>query len=79
MFGSNPTHLCTRCGTECRPEKITKGSFIIEIGLWLFFILPGLVYSIWRLATRYHGCPSCKSRDIIDRDSPIGIKLRSGT
>ena len=57
--------FCTRCLTEGRPVSKTPGSVGVEIVLWLFFCLPGLIYSIWRLASRYDGCASCGSRELV--------------
>jgi hypothetical protein len=61
---------CQTCGTIARPKRHTKGSFIIEVFLWLMFIVPGLLYSLWRLTTKSWVCPKCGSSDIIPLDSP---------
>jgi hypothetical protein len=61
---------CPNCGTVGKPKKITKGSLLIEIVLWLFMILPGLLYSMWRLTTKYQACPSCLAPNMIPVDSP---------
>lgn len=62
--------LCTVCGYSGPAKKILKGSFWIEIILWLTFIVPGLIYSIWRLGNQVHECPKCKSQSMIPVDSP---------
>ena len=67
--------ICQDCGTTGVPKKVTKGSIWIEIILWLCFLIPGLIYSIWRLTTRYDACPKCKSKSIIPTDSPKGKEL----
>lgn len=67
--------VCTSCGTVGRPRSHTPGSFRVEIALWLFFFIPGLIYSIWRLANRCGACSSCKQLTIIPVDSPVGRKL----
>lgn len=41
--------ICPNCGFSGCPKTITKGSFSVELILWLFFILPGVDYSVWRL------------------------------
>lgn len=51
--------VCERCATVAVPKTITKGAFLIELVLWCAFLVPGLVYSLWRLTTRYEGCPAC--------------------
>ena len=43
-----PSMYCPHCGVTGMPRKVTKGSFGIELILWLFFLLPGLIYSVWR-------------------------------
>ncbi len=68
-------YVCTNCGYTGAPKKITKGSILIEIILWLFLIVPGLIYSIWRLTTKYDACPKCKNPTMIPVDSPKGQKL----
>jgi ssDNA-binding Zn-finger/Zn-ribbon topoisomerase 1 len=62
--------LCPNCGTKARPRRHTKGSIFIEIILWICFIIPGLIYSIWRLTTRQKVCPVCHSPNMIPLDSP---------
>ena len=51
--------ICTNCGHKGEPKLITKGSILIELVLWLFLIVPGLIYSFWRHTSRYKGCPTC--------------------
>jgi hypothetical protein len=68
---------CTTCGTVAAPKTTTKGSFIIEIILWLFMILPGVIYTVWRLSSRQKGCPSCGSTAMVPVSSPIAQKALS--
>jgi hypothetical protein len=72
-------YVCGNCGFVGQPKKITKGSFVIELVLWLCFLLPGLLYSLWRLTTRAEVCPSCKTPGMIPADSPVGKKLMAET
>ena len=67
--------VCTSCGYAGKPETITKGSFLIEVILWLCFLIPGLIYSIWRLSSRYKGCPNCGQSTLIPRTSPMAQKF----
>ena len=67
--------VCTSCGYVGEPQAITKGSFWIEVVLWLCLLLPGLIYSIWRLSSRHDGCPKCGQTTIIPSDSPMGQKF----
>ena len=61
---------CPNCGTVGSPKKFTKGSFLVELVLWLCFLLPGLFYSAWRISTRYSGCASCGMAGVIPVTSP---------
>ena len=69
------TPICTHCGTISAPKLYTKGSIFLELFLWLLFIIPGLIYSIWRHASRYKGCPKCGAPNMIPQDSPMAQKL----
>ena len=69
------SHICSDCGSVCKPKKITKGSFLIEILLWLFLLLPGIVYTLWRVTTKYSGCDTCGSKNIVPTSTPRGIQL----
>ena len=47
----------------------------MEVFCWLLFLLPGLIYSIWRLTSRYNACPKCKNASMIPLDTPKGQEL----
>lgn len=65
------THYCTQCGSVAYPKNYTKGSFGIEILLYLLMILPGILYTLWRLTSKYKGCPKCHAPNMIPVGSPI--------
>ncbi len=67
--------VCKQCGHYGRPERVTKGSIWIEVVLWLAFLIPGLIYSIWRINTRHDACEKCGSTELLPIDSPLGRKL----
>jgi hypothetical protein len=67
--------ICEHCGTRGTAKTRTRGSTAIELVLWLCLILPGLVYSIWRLTTRERVCPSCGAPGLIPIDTPRGKQL----
>lgn len=69
-YGGWGQRYCPLCGTVARPKTRTKGSVVIEVILWLMIILPGLIYSIWRLTTREQVCPSCGAPNMMALDSP---------
>ena len=62
---------CPNCGSVAKPQSHTKGSFAIEVILWLCFIIPGIIYSLWRLSSREkRTCPVCRAANMIPLDSP---------
>lgn len=67
--------VCPACGTQGEPARKTRGSILIEVILWLCFIIPGLVYSIWRMGSRYEVCPACGQPGMIPINSPNGQRL----
>lgn len=67
--------ICPNCGTRGTPKTITKGSMGIELILWLCFLIPGLIYSIWRLSSKQQGCPSCDQVGMININTPNGRLL----
>jgi hypothetical protein len=70
--------VCTNCGYQGQPQWQTQGSFLIELVLWLFLILPGLIYSIWRLTSKQKVCPVCKNPTMIPALTPLGQKIING-
>jgi len=53
---------CAVCDRTSFPITRRKGYFALEIVLWILFILPGIVYSVWRLcAPKDVKCPHCGS------------------
>lgn len=70
--------ICANCGSIGKPKKVTKGSLFIEIILWLCFFIPGLIYSIWRMTSKYTACPSCGAKNMVPLNSPVGQKLQKG-
>lgn len=67
--------VCKACGHVGTTQMVTRGSLAIEIVLWLCFLIPGLIYSLWRSTSRHSACRKCASTEIIPADSPIGKKL----
>ncbi len=67
--------VCTSCGYVGEPATITKGTMSVEIILWLCFLVPGLIYSVWRVSSRHDGCPTCGQTALIPRTSPMAQKF----
>jgi len=72
MFGK--PKYCTTCGTVSIPKTVTKGSIVIELFLWLCLLLPGLIYSLWRVTSRHDGCRSCAAATLVPIDSPVAVR-----
>ncbi|MBI5595866.1 MAG: hypothetical protein HY928_07230 [Elusimicrobia bacterium] len=67
--------VCTTCGHYGEPVSLVKGDIGTEIVLWILFLLPGLLYSMWRQSSRYDGCAKCGGASLVPADSPVGRKL----
>jgi hypothetical protein len=67
--------ICSACGHVGSSKTAIKGSGWIELILLLCFIIPGIIYSVWRSSSRHKTCPSCGSTNLIPLNSPIGRKL----
>lgn len=70
-------HLCKACGTIARTTKATPGSIFIEIFAWLFMLVPGIIYSLWRISKKHKVCRSCGSPDVIPATSPMAQSIIS--
>lgn len=68
---------CKDCGTVGESKTRARGSMMVEVVLWLCFIVPGLIYSIWRLSSKHEVCPSCGSDRLVPLDTPVGKSLAS--
>jgi len=62
--------VCRVCDYAGPVRIETPGSFLIEVVLWIFFIVPGVIYSLWRHASRREVCRNCGSRMMIPPGSP---------
>lgn len=67
--------ICTTCGHAGMPAQQRPGSGAIELVLWIFFLIPGLIYSLWRSSAVREICPSCGRDTMLSRQSPVGIEL----
>ena len=68
--------ICANCYTVGMPRKYTKGSFWIEVLLWLVFFPVGLIYSIWRLTSRTWVCRHCGAGSMVPLQTPAGKMLQ---
>lgn len=67
--------VCPSCLYRGKPKTVTKGNFGVEVMLWLFFLLPGLIYSVWRVSNKYKACPKCGNTGMIPEDSIAAKQL----
>lgn len=74
---SPKTLICTACGALDSAKTHTPGSIWIEILLWCVFLIPGVIYSIWRHTQRGRVCASCGDKHLIPVGSPKGRALLS--
>lgn len=74
--GPKPVKFCKACGSTGAADHHTPGNGLIELVLWICFIVPGLIYSIWRISARTHKCAACGSKDLVPTNSPIATATR---
>ena len=72
---TNGSFVCPHCGTRGTPRMHTKGNLAFEIFLWLLLLLPGIIYSVWRLSTKQLVCPSCAQPGMLSVSTPKGKQL----
>jgi hypothetical protein len=67
----NLRDYCPNCGSVGYPEFRKSGSTLVEILLWLCGLLPGLIYSLWRVSSKRVVCASCDHSGTIPLDSRV--------
>lgn len=73
-----PNFLCTQCGAETSaPLKVPPGSAWVGLALAVPFVLPGVVYAVWRYAMRRSVCPTCGHAQLIPGDAPLARTWRA--
>lgn len=73
---SGPVRYCATCGHVGKGLTKTRGMLLIEIVLWLCFLVPGLIYSIWRQGSKHKVCASCGASTLVPLDSPVATAAR---
>lgn len=71
--------VCITCHSVGRPKVTTQGSFMIEVILWCFFLVPGICYSLWRLGNTTRVCRCCGNSVVIPANSPLGEVIAART
>ena len=58
---SHPNFICNQCGYSFA-NPIVRGNTAIELFLWIFGIIFGIFYSLWRYSGNNRVCPQCQSQ-----------------
>ena len=58
-------YVCMECGCQREPIDAKRGLLVIEIFMWLLYILPGVIYSIWRRVRKQQVCPKCRNPSVV--------------
>ncbi len=58
-------YVCMECGCQRDPIDANRGLWVIEIFMWLLYILPGVIYSIWRRVRKQQVCPKCRNPSVV--------------
>src|ERR1043166_2982469 len=66
---------CTRCGHIGPPGFFTGGSPFVAAILWLCLIVPGLLYSMWKIARSRGVCTRCGDTILVPPDSALAKQL----
>ncbi len=67
---------CKTCGSVGQTGSAASGSCLIELVLWMCAIVPGVIYSLWRISSRKSKCKVCGSKELVPLDSPEGRRIR---
>lgn len=78
MTGVLENRACKNCHYVGPPKM--PGSGWIEVVLWCWMMVPGLLYSIWRRdKNRASICPKCDSPNMVSLQTPIGQEIAGRT
>lgn len=67
--------VCRQCESVGTPEKEMPGNLAFGCALFFFFVVPGILYSIWRLTNKTNVCQFCGSEDLVPKHSPAGERI----
>ena len=68
--------VCTQCGWVGKPRVRNRGSFVLLMFLFLFFIIPGVFYLMWMLGGHVHTCKSCGAEDqMVPKNSLVARRI----
>ena len=58
-------YVCMECGCQRDPIDAKRGLLVIEIFMWLLYIIPGVIYSIWRRVRKQKVCSKCRNPSVV--------------
>jgi len=58
-------YVCMECGCQREPIDAKRGLLVIEIFMWLLYIIPGIIYSIWRRVRKQKVCSKCRTPSVV--------------
>lgn len=67
--------VCMACESVTTARTQVRGSILLEVVLWCMGLVPGLIYSIWRLTTKAKVCRQCGGGPLVPLDSPAGRRV----
>jgi hypothetical protein len=73
--------ICKNCNSVGPPKILRRGTLSLELLLWMCLLVPGFIYSAWRLMNKYKTCSSCGSSKVTDFEPsrPPETRRKSGS
>ena len=71
------SRFCPACGGIGEPQRENRGTFVVELLLWLLCI-PGIIYSYWRRSTKIEKCAYCSKTGVLPVNSPEAKQILAG-
>ena len=72
---TNEGYFCTYCGNKGYPILVARGHVFFEVILWVCYIVPGIIYSIWRRVRTKEVCPECNHSAMVSAYSAKAKQL----
>lgn len=70
--------VCRSCESVAFPKTEKPGSMLFGICLFFVFVVPGVLYAIWRITNQTEVCSFCGSEDLVPKYSPAGERIIEG-
>jgi hypothetical protein len=69
-------YICKHCGYEGEAKRQKRGSRGVEIFLWTVLLIPGPLYTIWRMTGKSKECPNCERQGFVKSSSDEGYIVK---